>query len=142
MTDLGALFRDLVRLQIELWNGVGARLRADHQLPLTWFEPLRVIATRPSCRVQDIAAELVITVGGTSKLVDRIESAGWCRRLPHPADGRSSLLELTDDGRDLLARATASYDDELRRRLGSAPSAELAALGATVRSLRAVGSAA
>jgi DNA-binding MarR family transcriptional regulator len=136
--DLPVLFRNLVRLQIELWNGVDARLKADHDLPLTWFEPLSVIAGRTGCRVQDIAADLVITVGGTSKLVDRLEAAGLCRRSPHPDDGRSSLIELTDQGRAVLVRATASYADELQRRLGSVvPAADLQVLVTTVRRLRA-----
>jgi DNA-binding MarR family transcriptional regulator len=38
------------------------------------------------CRVYDIAHELGITTGGTSKLVDRIEARGYCRRLPNPDD--------------------------------------------------------
>jgi len=135
--DLADLFHDLVRFQIELWNAVDARLRADHELPLTWFEPMSVIAGRPACRVQDIAAELVITVGGTSKLVDRLEVAGHCRRRPHPDDGRSSLLELTDTGRALLDRAGASYADELQRRLGVVPAGELQTLATTLRRLRA-----
>lgn len=37
---------------------------------------MQVIARRGTCRVQDIADEMAITVGGTSKLVDRLESAG------------------------------------------------------------------
>jgi DNA-binding MarR family transcriptional regulator len=138
MTDLTALFHDLVRLQIEVWNAVDDRLRADHGLPLTWFEPMSVIGSRSACRVQDIAAELVITVGGTSKLVDRLEAAGHVRRRPHPDDGRSSLLELTDDGRALLASAARSCTDELQRRLGSAlPASELQALATTLHRLRA-----
>ena len=40
----------------------------------------------PGCRVYDIAGELGITTGGTSKLVDRIEADGRCRRLPNHAD--------------------------------------------------------
>ena len=138
MTDLPGVFRDLVRFQIELWNAVDARLKAAHDLPLTWFEPLSVIAARPGCRVQDIAAELVITVGGTSKLVDRLEAAGLCRRSPHPGDGRSSVIELTDAGRALLERAGATCTDELRLRLDAAlPAAELDHLAATLRRLRA-----
>ena len=138
MTDLPGVFRDLVRFQIELWNAVDARLKAAHDLPLTWFEPLSVIAARPGCRVQDIAAELVITVGGTSKLVDRLEAAGLCRRSPHPEDGRSSVIELTDAGRGALDRAGTTYADELRRRLGGAlPAAELDHLATALRRLRA-----
>jgi DNA-binding MarR family transcriptional regulator len=138
--DLPALFSDLVRLEIELWNAVEARLRAEHDLHLSWFEPMDVIAAQPVCRVQDIAAALVITVGGTSKLVDRLVAAGYCRRLPHPEDRRSSLIELTDDGRAVLARASATRTDELQRRLGSAvPAAELHAFATTLRRLRTAG---
>ena len=141
--DLSTLFRDLVRLQIELWNGVDARLRAEHSLQLTWFEPMHAIATRPGCRVQDIATELVITIGGTSKLVDRIEAAGLCARRAHPDDGRSSVIELTDAGRELHDRAARTYADELRHRLGSAvPGAELQSLADTLRRLRTAGGSA
>jgi DNA-binding MarR family transcriptional regulator len=138
VTDLPGLFHDLVRFQIELWNAVDTRLKTDHELPLTWFEPLTVVAGRSGCRVQDIAAELVITVGGTSKLVDRIEAAGLCRRTPHPDDGRSSVIELTADGRAVLDRAGATVADELRRRLDDVlPDAELQHLATTLRRLRA-----
>jgi DNA-binding MarR family transcriptional regulator len=136
VTDLTAVFHDLVRAQIEVWNAVDARLKAEHELPLTWFEPMTVIADRTACRVQDIAADLVITVGGTSKLVDRIEAAGLCRRRPHPDDGRSSVIELTDAGRAALDRATASFTAELQSRLGALPAGELQQLATTLRRLR------
>jgi DNA-binding MarR family transcriptional regulator len=97
-----------------------------------------VIDRIPGCRVYDIASELGITTGGTSKLVDRIEASGYCRRLPNPDDRRSSLLELTDEGRRLLARAGAAFDEELQRRLGSAlPERTLRQFASTLTRLRA-----
>jgi MarR family transcriptional regulator, organic hydroperoxide resistance regulator len=119
VTDLGSVFNDLVRLEIELWNAVDARLKNDFNLPLTLFEPMSVIDRLPGCRVYDIASELIITTGGASKLVDRIEANGYCRRLPNPADRRSSLLELTPRGEGLLGKARVAFDEELRLRLGS-----------------------
>ena len=124
MTDLRMLFNELIRFEIELWNAIDARLRSEYDLPLTWFEPMQVIAHRESCRVNDIAEELVITVGGASKLVDRIEASGLCRRRANPADGRSSIIELTTAGRNLLDDATETLEDELAKRLGSAVSAQ------------------
>ena len=123
MTDLKALFSELIRFETELWNAVDARLRADYDLPLSRFEPMQVMARRGACRVNDIAEELAITVGGTSKLVDRIEACGYCRRRPDPDDGRSSIIELTPAGRRLLNAATATLERELADRLGSAVSA-------------------
>ena len=32
------------RVQILSWNAVDARLRVEHDVPLTWFEPMRIVA--------------------------------------------------------------------------------------------------
>ena len=140
MTDLRELFNDLIRFEIELWNVVDARLRSEHGLPLSHFEPMSVIARQPGCRVFDIATELGITTGGTSKLVDRIEASGFCRRLANPADRRSSLLELTAEGERILAAAGSAFDEELQRWLGSAvPERTLRQFAGTLSRLRAAG---
>src|SRR6516164_8054237 len=138
MSDLRQVFNDLIRFEIELWNAVDARLKQEFDLPLTHFEPMSVMDKIPGCRVYDIANELGITTGGTSKLVDRIEASGYCRRLPNPDDRRSSLLELTKEGRRLLAKAGAALDDELQRRLGSVlPERTLRQFASTLTRLRA-----
>jgi MarR family transcriptional regulator, organic hydroperoxide resistance regulator len=137
MPDLRQLFNDIIRFEIEIWNAIDARLKADFDLPLTHFEPMSVINRLPGCRVYDIATELGITTGGTSKLVDRIEARGYCRRLPNPADRRSSLLELTAEGRRVLASAEVAFDEELERWLGRAvPERTLRQFAATLSRLR------
>lgn len=139
VTDLREVFNDLIRFEIEIWNAVEARLRAEFGLPLTHFEPMSVIARIPGCRVYDIATELKITSGGASKLVDRIEASGYCRRLPNPDDRRSSLLELTPEGQRMLAEAGVAFDEELDLWLGSAlPARTLRQFAATLARLRAV----
>ena len=115
--DLRFLFSELVRLETELWNAVEGRLRADFSVTLPVFEFLQIISRTPDCRVQDIAGELSITVGGTSKIVDRIEASGYCARSANPSDRRSSIIKLTPTGKKLLPRLTAAVDDELRSRL-------------------------
>jgi MarR family transcriptional regulator, organic hydroperoxide resistance regulator len=138
VADLRQLFNDLIRFETELWNAIDARLKSDFGLPLTHFEPMSVIARLSGCRVYDIATELGITTGGTSKLVDRIEASGYCRRLANPADRRSSLLELTPAGKRLLAEAGVVFDEELQRWLSDAvPEATLRQFAATLARLRA-----
>jgi DNA-binding MarR family transcriptional regulator len=138
MVDLRTLFHDLVRFETELWNAVDARLRADFDLPLSRFEPMLVISRRHSCRVYDIAEELAITVGGTSKLVDRIEASGHCVRRPNPGDRRSSIIELTPQGKRLVAAAGRAFDDELTTRLDAAVSPRaMAQFVNTLQALRA-----
>jgi DNA-binding MarR family transcriptional regulator len=138
--DLARLFGDLVRFETELWNALDEVLRSDPGLPLAWFEPMRFIHERGSSRVNDIAEEFGITVGGVSKVIDRIEAAGHCRRRPNPSDRRSSLIELTPAGRRLLSKARVSFDEVLEARLASGLSASaLTQLARTLRKLRSPG---
>lgn len=131
------MFSELVRLETELWDAVEGRLQKDHGVNLPTFEFLQVISRVPGCRVQDIAAELSITVGGTSKIVDRIEAAGLCVRRANPGDRRSSIIELTAAGKRLLTRATVTVEDELHRRVGTAmPERSLAQFTRTLTKLR------
>jgi MarR family multiple antibiotic resistance transcriptional regulator len=63
--------------------------------------------------VADIAAEFAVGIGATSKGVDRLEVRGWVLRQPNPADRRSSLLALTDDGETLVDAARTTFDERL-----------------------------
>ncbi|MBR8640465.1 winged helix-turn-helix transcriptional regulator [Streptomyces tuirus] len=136
MVDLKRLHHDLVRLETELWNTLEARLRAEHGLPITWFLVMRYVDRHPGRRIQDIAHEFAITAGGTSKVVDRIESAGYCRRRPHPRDRRSAIVELTVAGQDLVGRATEAFEAELHARIGTVVTGQaLEQFAATLRSL-------
>ena len=137
MADPRQLFSDLVRLETELWDAVDERLRITVDLPLSWYEPMLIIDQRAGCRVHDIAESLSITVGGTSKLVDRIETAGLCQRRPNPDDRRSSLIALTPAGQERLASATAEVDDEVARRFAAVPDSTLDRFHAVIRRLRA-----
>ncbi len=140
VADLLDVFHELVRFETELWNAVDDRLRADFDLPLSRLEPMQVIGRRPSCRVNDIAEELAITIGGTSKLVDRIEASGYCVRRANPDDRRSSIIELTPSGRRLVAKATKAMRDELELRMGSMVSPRtLDQLHSTLTRLRSAG---
>jgi len=140
--DVVALFGVLIRFETELWSAVDSRLRQDLDLPLTRFEPMQVMAHRRTCRVQDVATDLVITVGGASKLVDRIEAAGLCRRRANPGDRRSSLVELTPTGERLLAEATAVLEDELQARITDVlPQPIIGQFASILRRLRAAGHA-
>ena len=118
MTDLPAFFADLVRLEIELWNAVEARLRAELGEGLATAQTLTVVAAVPDCRVHDIVSGLSITVGGASKTVDRLERDGLVARRPHPRDRRSSVIALTRAGAKTHANAQRLIESELEARVG------------------------
>jgi DNA-binding MarR family transcriptional regulator len=122
MADGVAWATDLIRLEIALWDRVDARLRASHELPLAFFESLLFISRSPrgNMRVGDLARALRVTVGGTSKLVDRIEESGLIAREPDPDDGRASRLALTTAGKRKLTAARKTYEAEVASILGGA----------------------
>jgi MarR family transcriptional regulator, organic hydroperoxide resistance regulator len=106
---------DLIRLEIALWDRIDARLRAEHDLPLSFFESLFFIghSRDGSLQVGELARALRITVGGTSKVVDRIEAAGLIRREAAADDRRACNLLLTRAGKRALASASETYEAEM-----------------------------
>jgi MarR family multiple antibiotic resistance transcriptional regulator len=131
------LFDDLIRFETRLYNSLSERMRQEHGLTMSQFEILRIIERRTNCRVFDIAREVAITVGATSKAIDRIEDAGWCRRSPNPEDRRSSLLSLTPAGKRLLAAATPTFEAEMTTRVEGVLSASaVKGLGAALAMAR------
>ncbi len=104
---------DLVRLEIVLWERVDSRLRERHGLPLAFFESLYFISrsAEGSLRIGDLAGALRITVGGTSKVVDRIEAAGLIARGSDPDVRRAARVTLTPEGGRALTAALETYAD-------------------------------
>ncbi len=53
---------------------------------------------------------LMLHQASITNLVDRLESQGHVRRVPHPTDRRTTLAELTDQGRAVVAEATVAVE--------------------------------
>lgn len=104
---------------------------------MAWLEVMQVIGDTPGCRVLDISQRHSITVGGASKLIDRIEQAGWSFRTPNPDDRRSSYIELTAPGRRILKAGRRMLAAQLEADLGAAvPPEELLAFADRLATLR------
>ncbi|GAB2534819.1 MarR family winged helix-turn-helix transcriptional regulator [Nocardia heshunensis] len=136
--DLPTLFADLVRCETRLYNALNDRLREQHGLLTSQFESLRYLRNHPGARVADLANEFAAGVGAMSKGVDRLEQQGWVSRQPNPADRRSSLLSLTDDGTRLLEAAEQTFAQQLTDRLAPiAPTPSLSTVAQFFSLLRA-----
>jgi len=121
-TDARATFSRLVRTQTRLWNAVDERVRAEHGVPLTQVMALRTIATTEACSVGDLVDTLHITVGGASKIVDRLVTAGLVSRTANERDRRSPVLATTASGQ--LVPSAPTIDEVLRDELVAHVSAE------------------
>jgi DNA-binding MarR family transcriptional regulator len=52
-----------------------------------------------------LAASMMLSTGGTTARLDRLEKAGLVERSPDPNDRRGVLVRLTDPGREIIDRA-------------------------------------
>jgi DNA-binding MarR family transcriptional regulator len=128
MASYTEMFAELVRTEIELWNSLDAHLQTTAGVTLPQFQALAAVRENEgAARVQEISAGMSITVGATSKVVDRLERDGLAVRTAHPTDRRSSLVSLTKVGATALANADAAAETHLRAVLGSTLSDEDAA---------------
>ncbi|PRI10400.1 MarR family transcriptional regulator [Leucobacter massiliensis] len=59
-------------------------------------------------RVSELAQQHRIAQPSMTGLVQRLEGEGWLTRSPDPADGRATLVSVTDAGRAALGRFRAA----------------------------------
>lgn len=62
-----------------------------------------------------LAGEMILTSGGMTRLIDRMEKAGLVSRYASATDRRVQKASLTDAGRTALARANAVHATTLRQ---------------------------
>ncbi len=68
---------------------------------------LLALSRRGTLPMSTISARLQVHQTSVTNAVDRLEAAGLVRRLPHPSDRRTTLIEITPAGRDLAENATS-----------------------------------
>jgi DNA-binding MarR family transcriptional regulator len=63
---------------------------------LTDLHCLNIVENRRGVTAGALAAEAGLTTGAVTGVVDRLERAGYARRVPDPADRRRVKIEVTD----------------------------------------------
>ena len=87
-----------------------------------------------------LAAEVSLTSGGITRLVDRMADAGYVERVSCPTDRRSVFVTLTPAGAAKLEEATAEHLQGLDRHLlGPLDPDDRTALETALRKLRGEG---
>ena len=110
------------------------RVFAGHGLDSGEFDVLASLlrAGRPwRLRPTELFTALMISSGGLTDRLARLEKRGLVRRTPSDRDARSTLVELTDVGRKVAEaafRADMAVEEELLAGLDATEQAALAAL--------------
>jgi DNA-binding MarR family transcriptional regulator len=101
----------IVRLAGLFQQAYGA---AFHDLGITDADygilaPLRRAGAPYRLTPTELARQKMMTSGGMTAAIDRLERRGLVARTPNPADRRGSLVGLTEEGRAVIEEAMARH---------------------------------
>jgi DNA-binding MarR family transcriptional regulator len=103
MAELRALAREIDRTDRDAADRFGVNQ--------TDLRAVELLATAGSLAPTTLAAELGLTTGGVTTVIDRLERVGYARRRPDPNDRRRVIVEATEQ---LRAREAEIFGDLLR----------------------------
>jgi DNA-binding MarR family transcriptional regulator len=103
---------------------VGVSVLAADQLGEASLVQLRALTVLSELRVANLmqlAEQMGVTISTTSRLVDRLVTAGFADRRPSQQTRREISISLTDTGRAILRRYDDLRVEALHARLGQLP---------------------
>ncbi len=86
-----------------------------YDLTFSRYELLRLLAfsRNGALPITKASDRLQVHVTSVTHAIRRLEEAQLVRRLPHPTDGRTTLVEITELGRSTVEDATATLNREV-----------------------------
>jgi DNA-binding MarR family transcriptional regulator len=130
---LGRLFRAAHLADAELAKGI-----APHDLQPGWFDllaALRRAGTPFELNPTELMRATMLSSGGMTKRLDRLEEAGLVERRPDPSDRRGTLVGLTRRGRAVVDEAVVTHVANEERILGPLSARQRRALDDLLRAL-------
>lgn len=105
-----AVWRAFLEAHATITARLAAELEAERELPLAWYDVLVQLSDAGGrLRMQDLAGRLLVHKSSLTRLVDRLEDAGYVDREPCPDDGRGQFAVLTREGREAMRRAAPTH---------------------------------
>lgn len=108
-----------------------------YDLSFSRFELLRLLAFSRSgaLPITKASDRLQVHVTSVTHAIRRLEAAGLVERVPHPTDGRTTLVRITDLGRSTVEDATITLNKQVFADVGMSDE-ESRALAASIETLR------
>jgi DNA-binding MarR family transcriptional regulator len=102
-----AAWRAFLAAHARLTAVLERELEDECGLPLAWYDVLVQLSEAPNdcLRMTDLAAAVLLSKSGLTRLVDRMAAAALVERAPDDADRRGRVVRLTPDGRARLRAA-------------------------------------
>lgn len=118
-TTIRAWARLLAAQQLAL-SAVERDLKAEALPPLAWYDVLLELerAGAPGLRPFELERAMLLAQYNLSRLIDRIERAGYVQRLVCEDDRRGQLIAITDHGKAMRRRMWPVYARAIQAALG------------------------
>ena len=109
----GRLLGAANRLEYLLGRAIEERCGISHLM----YEVLLILARagESGMSMGAISREQVLTTGGVTRLIDRMEAAGLVERVANPGDRRGRLVRLTSAGEAKAIEATRVHLENIQR---------------------------
>jgi MarR family transcriptional regulator, 2-MHQ and catechol-resistance regulon repressor len=109
----------VIRANRQLTDRLGRDLEDTVGIPLVFFDVMIHVGAAPEGRLtmSRLSADVALTTGGVTRLVDRMVEAGLVERRNCPNDRRSVHVVLTAEGRGVLEKAVAAHIEGIDRYL-------------------------
>ena len=119
-------WRAVVTSHAAVTERVQKAFAADDLPPLSWFELLWAVKRTSDGlpKMSELAEWLTLSRGGITKLVDRLQEAGYIERVSCSEDRRSLYAQLTPAGESMVEEMRAVYAAEVERHLTSVSTEE------------------
>ena len=111
-----AAWRGMLEVHARVTAALDAQMRAAHGMSVSQYEVLMFLGDAPDRRLRmaDIAARVLLSRSGLTRLVDKLEQLGYVTRCADERDGRGLFAELTDAGAARLREARATHREGVR----------------------------
>jgi|SRR5215469_6428864 len=112
-----AAWRGLLEAHALLTRQLDAQMHAEHGLSLSAYEVLMFLDDAPDhrMRMSEIAARVLLSRSGCTRLVDRLAEQGYVTRCAAASDGRGLYAQLTNEGVNKIKAARATHREGIRR---------------------------
>ena len=114
---------------------------ARHGLTLAEFGILEALYHRGPLLLGDLQRKILVSSGGVTYLVDRLEARGLVERRACPGDRRARFAALTSEGESFVARIFPEHEIAIRRALGGLTTAEQLRVAGALKRLGTVAAA-
>jgi len=117
---ISALCQALIEL-IWYFGPKGLNGECCENLSMPEFMALSSIAGIENCPVQNIGYSLGFTKSGATRIVNRLESKGYVKKIKSSADARVCCVEITGSGAKVIKDTDAVYLQNLEKLLANMP---------------------